>query len=1255
MVKRVTTKVIEEVETDEDGEPASPLLRRRSSRMMGWLFWRGGLLAVILAALVWFAPTIISTTGLWKPLLGQFVPPLAGRVDAGSLSLGWMSPIVVKDLVVRDEAGEVLAQIGVFQSEKTLLSLAQNQSDLGKFTLDEPQGRIVLRSDGSNVEDLIAQFAKEFPKRDTTSAAAIPSFSLAVTRGTIQLEDQVAGQRWEITGVQLDADFPKAQGPRTAKLSAVVKHLPGAAGKAAIGKSPPAEILPGEIAADLNWQPAPPAEGKLEALGAGKIACELKSLPVEISQGALRRLVSDIRPAGAMSGSLVYEWKDDASAQRLEIVKLASPQLTVAAPAFLGADKPSIRLTSASGGIEIAGQRLLLDQLQVQTDVADLSASLAADTPTLDLAGILSAVQSTQKDDGIEVSGKIDLAAVAQRLPQTLRLRQDTRLTEGQLDFSLKSGLSPQGERVWEATANTTRIIAETAGRKVVWDQPVEFAATARHTKTGIVIDRLTGKASFATLQGQGTLDAGKLTAAADLDKLVAELGQFVDWTGIELAGKLSSEVQWQRGPASAFTAVADASVQDFQLAAPGLLPWREQNLQIHAEAKGLADTASVKQITQADFRVLSGSDKLFAELQKPVSDVSMTGSWPIAYTLDGNLASWLPRLQSFVPLAGWQISGGIAAEGSGEFSTSRVAIAPSKVTLTQFVAASQQLYIREPKVVLETAGTLDLEKRTFISQSTTFASSAIAFRADDLKAAFGSEGTSLAGHVEYRAKLDVLSSWLGAPQYPRTWQLGGDVVGGADTAMENGIMQANFTTEIDNLSYSTRTPSGGTPTALRGREGIEAIPAAAHSPWQLAWSEPKVTLSGDGSFDPKKDRLELRSARLDSVALALAAAGSVEQVSSQCLTALAGEINYDMAGITQKLRPILGNTLTITGKEQRKFSLQGPLFAVAAKSTDPVATPDISALGKALQVKLVPNDLTASAGIGWEAAEYYGLAAGPTSIETRLEKGLVSIGPLDVPISEGKLTAAPRIYLNETGIPVVLDKGPLLESVRLSPELCRGWLRYVQPTIADATRAEGKFSVAIEQAQVPLLAPRSAAVKSVLTIHGGQVGPGPLAQQYLGAVQKVLAVIKPAGGGLLDSNKGWIIFPEQQVPVVVQDQRVYHQGMTMQIGNVQVSTQGSVGLDDSLQMVLSIPVQDAWLRDAKAGALKGKTIHIPIRGTVSAPQPDVGAVLSDLTKQILGGGVKNLLQGELDKGKGMLDKEAGKLLDGLFKPKSKP
>src|SRR5947208_2139161 len=87
MVKRVTTKVIEEVETEDEGDTTAPVISRRSRK--GWFIWRGGMLLAILAVLAWFAPTIVATTGLWKPLVGKFVPPLAGRVEAGWLSLGW--------------------------------------------------------------------------------------------------------------------------------------------------------------------------------------------------------------------------------------------------------------------------------------------------------------------------------------------------------------------------------------------------------------------------------------------------------------------------------------------------------------------------------------------------------------------------------------------------------------------------------------------------------------------------------------------------------------------------------------------------------------------------------------------------------------------------------------------------------------------------------------------------------------------------------------------------------------------------------------------------------------------------------------------------------------------------------------------------------------------------------------------------------------------------------------------------------------
>ena len=98
----------------------------------------------------------------------------------------------------------------------------------------------------------------------------------------------------------------------------------------------------------------------------------------------------------------------------------------------------------------------------------------------------------------------------------------------------------------------------------------MEFAATARNTKAGIVMT--SGKASFATLKDKERSKPVR-SPPTPTSTSCGELGP-CGLTGIQLAGKLHSDVQWQRGPGNAFTAAADASVQDFssppQIFCPG-------------------------------------------------------------------------------------------------------------------------------------------------------------------------------------------------------------------------------------------------------------------------------------------------------------------------------------------------------------------------------------------------------------------------------------------------------------------------------------------------------------------------------------------------------------------------------------------------------------------------------------------------------------------------------------------------------------
>jgi hypothetical protein len=112
---------------------------------------------------------------------------------------------------------------------------------------------------------------------------------------------------------------------------------------------------------------------------------------------------------------------------------------------------------------------------------------------------------------------------------------------------------------------------------------------------------------------------------------------------------------------------------------------------------------------------------------------------------------------------------------------------------------------------------------------------------------------------------------------------------------------------------------------------------------------------------------------------------------------------------------------------------------------------------------------------------------------------------------------------------------------------------------------------------------------------------------------------------------------------------------MQFRIGDVDLSTQGSVGIDQSLQLVVEAPIRDEWIaRDPSLAVLRGQTLKIPVRGSVSQPQIDSGALSASAT-QLLGSAAQGALQGQLDK---QLNKGLDRLesaIPGLFGPRPNP
>jgi translocation and assembly module TamB len=1156
----------------------------RSSRL-GWFVSRLIVMLLLLGVLVWFLPAIASNSAVWKTGLSFAAPELKDRVAIQSLSLGWLSGIRAKGVVLQDAQGNTLAEVAELKSDNTLYQLALDSSNLGKFHVLDPKANVVLRADGSNWED----FLKLLPKSESKTESQPVAIQLELLRGSVQFDDQIAGKQWTFDGLNCEVDWPAAADkPRTAKLSAAVQ----AAG------AQPATIPPGDMQAELSWQPT--AAG----LGTGQVTLRANNLALDISQGALRRCGVDVQAAGSLTTELVYQFARDAQDHTLQLRKLSAPQLAVASATYLSTDVPRLSIEAGQGQVQLANGKITVAGLDVRTNVLTLTGSGQAAIGDLATAASGGAIGG---DSQLQVQGQLDLATLAAQLPATLHLKNDTRITNGRVNLMLVSRHEPAG-RLWQAGLQTDNLVAESGGRQVQWDEPLTLEATARQAATGVTIDRIIGKASFFELQGNGTLAKGELTAGADLNRLVAELDQFIDFGAVKLAGNLAAKLNWQQNQGDQWQATATAQVQQFALEAPGVVPWKEDNLQLGGQVTGRVVGTTLQQITAATFNVLSSADQLEVALTKAVDQPSSTTAWPLRFALKGDLATWQPRVQAFVPLAGWRTAGGIDLQGGGTFSPALAELTATKLELNKLEVSGPGLAISEQKVVLETIGSWDQKNLTFVSSSTTLASSAIALRGDNIKAVLGGTTPTVQGVIDYRGDLTRLMTWLPAAE-PRAYQLAGMLEGRVEAALRSGKVEAVWSNDIKNLTYASPDAPGA------GPRNATLVANSSASPFIVRHVEPLVKVSTKATYDPATDALTVSQAQLQSSIASFNADGTVTELTKRCLADVKGQIAYDFAVLTQLMNDKLYkdalakntgepplNVPVLTGKESRAFSIRGPLLAGANGDG------------------LVSSELTAQAEVGWQSAQYFGLTAGPGVFPAKLEQKIVYMGPLDLSINEGKLLGAPRLNLTGESPVLEMDKGQVIQNLRISPELCDGWMKFVAPLLAGVTRAEGNFSVDLDGARVPLMTPTKGTIGGVMSIHKAEVGPGPLAQKYLDMAKLVKDIADgnyAALGSLLTpgavppqtssaQNRGVLVLPEQQVKFEMIDGRVHHQGLQMTVKDVVITTRGSVGLDQTMELVAEIPVQDAWVaKNAALASLKGQMLQIPIRGTLAAPVPD--------------------------------------------------
>ncbi len=251
----------------------SPPRKYRRRRLM--------IVSAVLLVIVWLLPGIVVHTPLLNWILGKATANLNGSVTVGSASLGWFSPIAVENVEIKDAKGKSILALPAACGDRPLAAILCNYSNLGQFTLDHPKLSIVLREDGSNVEDLLAKYLAAPPSSSQSSTKI--GLAIKINDASISVSEEPLGLGWRIETLNVSVDMRDGtDGPLKAELAA---DLPDA-------------HHPGKLKASATM-----------ASGAGKAELSVQQIPLAMFQPLLcacrreRNCPGSSRPISARRGA----------------------------------------------------------------------------------------------------------------------------------------------------------------------------------------------------------------------------------------------------------------------------------------------------------------------------------------------------------------------------------------------------------------------------------------------------------------------------------------------------------------------------------------------------------------------------------------------------------------------------------------------------------------------------------------------------------------------------------------------------------------------------------------------------------------------------------------------------------------------------------------------------------------------------------------------------------------------------------------
>jgi hypothetical protein len=476
------------------------------------------IIGILIVSVILLIPAIISSAKARQIILAKINGSIAGKTNFDDLSMGWLKGIKVSDFSFNDNSGQISVQVKEIATKPDYGSLLTGNLSFGRTLIDEPNVQIDLKQSKAQ------KSGKPAPKPSAGRlkqpiVLPVKRMDLIVKDGDVKVTDPKSGTV-QLSRINSKLDLQPPGQQTNLDLSMTVAQA---------GKS-------SEIQVAGSVTPKKQTGWSLKGTS-GNLTVDVNNLELE-SLGPIFALAGlDIHAEGLVDGRAQGQIHDG----RLEDLNAAvnGKDLQITGEQLKG-DRLhtgnldiNVKLKQEKGAIDI-------DNLQLKSDWASATASGVVPTTFKSLDELLAAKSS------YSLKGKFNcnLAAVSSQLPKTLGLKEGMQLTSGQLNGNVETSTKADGQKQIQANATITALEGTVEGKKVVLSQPIEAEAQISSDKAGINFDKMDVSSSFVKINCSGSTKSLKYTAQADLAKLQAELGQFVDFGQYKMSGQVQETGQ---------------------------------------------------------------------------------------------------------------------------------------------------------------------------------------------------------------------------------------------------------------------------------------------------------------------------------------------------------------------------------------------------------------------------------------------------------------------------------------------------------------------------------------------------------------------------------------------------------------------------------------------------------------------------------------------------------------------------------------